>query len=129
MSLISHVQPEFDNCDFFLSVWFEDHKWEARAKALCELMQQENADVIALQEVTPRFHKLLLEKEWVRETYAVSDRDGSSLGSYGVMFLVRQNEPDKVFVNSFSKHELDTMMDRDLLVAHLDLWGEPMALG
>jgi len=87
-------------------------------------------DVIALQEVTPVFLEWLLEEDWVREGYRSSDGVGHTLGSgrgcYGIVILIRKGG---AALKRFVLHELDSMMDRQLLVAHLDVDGEPMLLG
>jgi len=42
-----------------------------------------NADMIALQEVTPEFYELLLSQLWVRQNYYVSDVIGESINPHG----------------------------------------------
>ena len=57
------------------------------------LLAAQQADVIALQEVTPTFLMWLRDEAWVRDTYFLSDSVGTTLrGSfaYGVIFLVRR---------------------------------------
>jgi len=48
-----------------------------------------DADLICLQEVTQPFLNLLLEQDFVREQYVVTDGRGSSIVPYGVVMLVK----------------------------------------
>lgn len=63
---------------------------ERRIPALLELLEQSGADVIALQEVTPRMLAALLAAPWVRRAYEVSDGPGAeTVEPYGVVLLSR----------------------------------------
>lgn len=109
------------------NVWFEDHRFGQRALALFHEMKAANADVIAMQEVTKEFLTLLLQQDWVRSSYFSSDADGHTLGSYGVLLLVKKaglvvtvgGLLTPLRLESFSLHALPTCMDRQLLCAHL----------
>ncbi|QSQ18852.1 DUF504 domain-containing protein [Pyxidicoccus parkwayensis] len=50
---------------------------ERRIPAALEVLRDSDADVIALQEVTPPFLRALLDAPWVRERYHVSDGPGA----------------------------------------------------
>lgn len=52
-----------------------------------KIMQQGNFDCIALNEVTPQYVQLLIQEPWVQENYYLSDIDGSSINSFGNLFL------------------------------------------
>jgi len=60
-----------------------------RWSSLIQTLADEEADVIALQEVTPRFLNLLLSREWVRHGYSstASPSDATSLQPYGNLTL------------------------------------------
>jgi endonuclease/exonuclease/phosphatase family metal-dependent hydrolase len=62
---------------------------EERWPALLRILEQERADVIALQEGTPAFHKRLLAEEWVRRGYHISDCSGNSVKPMGNLLLSR----------------------------------------
>jgi exonuclease III len=62
---------------------------EERWPALLRILEQESADVIALQEGTPAFHKKLLAEEWVRRGYHISDCSGNSVKPMGNLLLSR----------------------------------------
>eukprot|EP00656_Telonema_subtile_P009382 TRINITY_DN14405_c0_g1_i3.p1 TRINITY_DN14405_c0_g1~~TRINITY_DN14405_c0_g1_i3.p1 ORF type:complete len:354 (+),score=57.91 TRINITY_DN14405_c0_g1_i3:130-1191(+) len=109
------------------NVWFEEHNFTARSVAMFALLEHSRADVIALQEVTREFLEPLLQCDWVRDSFVVSDATGSTLGGYGVLILVRVS--CNVQLNGFSMHELDSLMDRQLVVARVDVCGEPMKIG
>ncbi|ETO20489.1 hypothetical protein RFI_16728, partial [Reticulomyxa filosa] len=44
------------------NVWFSDHTWKERQKNLLQILKKKNADIICLQEVTPRFMPGFCEK-------------------------------------------------------------------
>jgi poly(A) polymerase len=61
-----------------------------RTAATLSLLRSVDADIIALQEVTAPFLRALLEKQWVREHYFVSDGpDASTVEPYGQILLSR----------------------------------------
>ena len=91
-----------------------------RCKALIEILQRSNADVICLQEVTPGFLDRLLHQNWVQRFYACSDiPSGESLkfGSgeqYGVVILAKLHLRPK-----FCMWGLPTHFGRRLVTAQL----------
>lgn len=103
------------------NVWFSEHRQHARAEALFAILEQEDADIVCLQEVTPPFLGWLCQQEWARGRYAVSDVVGTTLkGSslvYGVLMLIRR----RLVVRSICLHALPTSMNRAVLVASLSL--------
>ncbi|RKH04027.1 poly(A) polymerase [Corallococcus carmarthensis] len=63
---------------------------ERRTPAALALLRETDADVIALQEVTPTFLKALLAAPWVREHYWLSDGPGANtVATYGQVLLSR----------------------------------------
>ena len=60
-----------------------------RMETLFQLMEKENADVICLQEVLPRFIKSMCEQQWIRSNYVISDCFGFSVLPYGVAILTK----------------------------------------
>ncbi|GMU09956.1 poly(A) polymerase [Corallococcus caeni] len=63
---------------------------ERRTPAALTLLRETDADVIALQEVTPSFLRALLAQPWVREHYWLSDGPGAhTVERYGQVLLSR----------------------------------------
>eukprot|EP01124_Arcella_intermedia_P010636 TRINITY_DN17158_c0_g1_i1.p1 TRINITY_DN17158_c0_g1~~TRINITY_DN17158_c0_g1_i1.p1 ORF type:complete len:389 (-),score=107.35 TRINITY_DN17158_c0_g1_i1:76-1242(-) len=58
-----------------------------RIPALLKELEKTDADVIALQEVEPPFYRMILEQEWVRKKYFVSDVKGHSCFPHGNLVL------------------------------------------
>jgi len=58
-----------------------------RFYALCNLLEKENADIIALQEVSFGIYKKLLQQDWVRNRYYVCENKGESVDPYGTLIL------------------------------------------
>ena len=97
------------------NVWFADYFFYTRCDALLEIVRNCNADVIGFQEVTLDFLEWLLDKQWVRDHYYISDINGSTVNPYGVLLLSRFP------VRRFWWHDLPTFMERKLLVAELEV--------
>jgi len=96
------------------NVWFETGvAFDTRCSALFDIMKQTKADIICLQEVIPRFVQKLVKETWLQDNYYISDCDGSTVGSYGVMIL------SKIPVNQFVEYQLNSEMERSLLTAEL----------
>ncbi len=68
-----------------------EHIYSARRRAACiELLRSRDADIIALQEVTPVLWAQLLASPWVRAGYYVSTgADAAGLAPYGQVLLSR----------------------------------------
>jgi len=92
------------------NVWFGPYQFVRRGEALLAELARQQADVIALQEVTPELLAIIERAAWVRDAYAFSDR---AVVGYDVLLLSRRE------VGSFAMVELPTMMGRRLLVAEL----------
>ena len=69
---------------------------------LCQILQDSNADVVSLQEVTPRFIQLVTSMEWVQKDYATSasttDSGMTSVEPHGLCLLWRRStvQPHKI---------------------------------
>ncbi|CAE7572359.1 TDP2 [Symbiodinium necroappetens] len=103
------------------NVWFSEYRQRIRAQALFGILSATKADIVCLQEVTPKFLSWLREEDFVRTNYALSDSVGTTLrGSelaYGVVLLVRR----ELHLSSLLLHELPSQMSRALLLASLPL--------
>ena len=129
------------------NVWFSRRNWRARARALFKLLDRNRGgkpdfDVIALQEVTPRFLHLLREEEFVQQRYALSDSVGTTFigkpkTAYGVLFLIKRDLiapcsadgaaaalPAPFRLSSLAIHALPSQMSRRVLVLVLDEAGD-----
>lgn len=104
------------------NVWFDNLAFERRAVALLELLAGCDADVIALQEVTPRLLERILASDWVRAGYASSDHRGPTVWPYGVLLLTRWT-PQRLTL-----HPLPSEMGRGLLVAEWSVNGQQLAV-
>ena len=97
------------------NVWFSKHRQRERALSLFSILENSDADVICLQEVTPFFLQLLTEQDWMRKRYILSDSIGTSLkGSqlaYGVIIAVKKPTP----ISMFTLHNLPSRMNRRML--------------
>lgn len=110
------------------NVWFSSRNQVARARALFEIMQAADADVICLQEVTPKFLAMLREEGWVKDSYMLSDSIGTTFrGSfaYGVMMLVHRC----IDLEEFVLHSLPSQMNRSVLLASLRLGLRTLEVG
>jgi tyrosyl-DNA phosphodiesterase 2 len=95
------------------NVCFTDHYLQERCEALLRIVEGCDADVICLQEVTSAYLKYILNQEWVRANYYVSDYTGGTIQRYGVLLLSR------IPIVSLMLHDLPSIMGRKLLVAEL----------
>ncbi|MCB9707015.1 MAG: DUF504 domain-containing protein [Myxococcales bacterium] len=91
---------------------------ERRVAAALALLCERDADVVALQEVTPRFWAALLAEPWVRERYYVSSGTGfEGLDPYGQALLCRW---------PLALDERRLSPRKALLCGRLDLGGRPL---
>lgn len=100
--------------------------WLPRQRALLDEMRNADADFLCLQEVTAEavsgrgqrpFLSLLLEEEWIRRSYYVSDVTGQGTFStwYGVVIASR------VPLSSFKLLSVPTKLGRAVLVANVNV--------
>ena len=92
---------------------------DARIPAILEVLSSLDADVIVLEEVTPRLVAALRAAAWVQTSYAMSG-DEEAVSPHGQLVLSR------LPVISFAKHDFGR--DKSLVVAELEVAGEPLAL-
>lgn len=62
--------------------------------------------------------KFLIEQDWIRKDYWISDATGSTLGSYGVLIVSR------LPVTSLQLGEMVTQMGRKFLLCQFNINGE-----
>jgi tyrosyl-DNA phosphodiesterase 2 len=97
------------------NVWFMPFAFVERGKALLEIIRSCDADIIGLQEVKPEFLRMILEQDWVRRNYLVSDVQGKTVRPHGVLLLSRLPVCRLVLYN------LPSALDRKFLIAELVL--------
>lgn len=100
------------------NIWFGSFYQEERADAMLDLLEQCDADVIGLQEVTLPFLRRLRARPWVRAGYALSDLHGLTIQPYGVLLLTRATP------RHLRLERLPSLSGRQLLVADLELNGQ-----
>jgi endonuclease/exonuclease/phosphatase family metal-dependent hydrolase len=95
------------------NVWFDKFEQEVRRRAVLEILEREQPDVIALEEVTQPFLDALLATPWIREHYAVSRVELDPAARYDVVMLSR------LPVARFTAHTLTSQMGRMLHTVEL----------
>ena len=96
------------------NVWFDPYENERRRRAVFEILEAEEVDVIALQEVTAPFLSALLSCPWVRTEYEVSRLRFDETLRYDVVMLSR------LPVRQFVAHPLSSSMGRRLHMVTLE---------
>src|SRR5262245_9580584 len=96
------------------NVWFDPYESERRRRAVFEILEAENVDVIGLQEVTGPFLSALLSWPWVLDEYEVSRLRFDEKLRYDVVMLSR------LPVRHFAAHPLSSSMGRRLHMLTLD---------
>ena len=86
------------------NIWFDQYFNEQRTRAITDIIQQHDPDVICLQEVTTRSIQYVCASTFIRQHYFASDSpddDYSSVHPYGVWMGVKKNLPIKrIFFNT-----------------------------
>lgn len=95
------------------NVWFAKYYRQERCQALLQILGNCNADIIGLQEVTPSFLEEILEQEWVRDSYYISDITGVTIQPYGILLLSR------LPLRRLFLHDLFSLQNRKVLIAAL----------
>jgi tyrosyl-DNA phosphodiesterase 2 len=95
------------------NAWFMPFGYLERSKALLEIIRFSDADIIGLQEVTPELLEMILEQDWVRKDYLVSDFQGRTVGPHGVLLLSR------LPIRSLVLYNPPSALNRKLLIAEL----------
>lgn len=101
------------------NVWFGGHRFDERCEALVDRLYRADADLIALQEVTPELLAHISAAPWAAD-YERSDPDGEALGNYGVLLLSR------VGLTRVEQVPFPTGMGRSLVVAEAPVGGAPL---
>jgi len=83
----------------------------ARTQALLKILHDSNADIIGLQEVIPRFLKVLTHTPWVRENYFISEVTGESFCGYGNIIMTTMRP------RCFYTRPLESLMGRQLIMS------------
>jgi poly(A) polymerase len=96
------------------NVWFDAFESELRQRALLSILEQEDPDVIALEEVTQPFLDALLATAWIRSHYNVSRTALDPTLRYDVVMLSRPKGA------RFTAHSLTSGMGRKLHALELD---------
>jgi len=91
------------------NIWFGKHNFLNRRNAIFDLLKEKDADVVCLQEVTSYFFNALIENQFIRENYYISD---SYITSYNVVILSK-------FSLKFYVLTLPTQMNRNLVIGEL----------
>lgn len=95
---------------------------EKRYPRVLKAIEESNADVIGLQEVTKTFLDLLLKEPWVRKKYLVSDVTGSTIDPYGVLCLSKV-PIDSMIVYKFKENA------KPILIVNYLLYNETVSFG
>jgi tyrosyl-DNA phosphodiesterase 2 len=105
------------------NLWFGDFRWRDRLRAVLDIVRACRPDLVALQEATPRHLGPILEEDWVRREFRVSDTDGSSVEPHGVLTLSR------LPLAGLKLCELPSQKDRKLLIAELGSGRRSLVVG
>ena len=106
------------------NTWFQGGEQELRYGGLMSVLEQSNADVIVLQEVTMQLLEALMSANWVRDRYkfARSPFRAGAIPSHGTMLLSRLP-----FRNA-TLHPIPTYMGRSLLTVETMINGMKFVL-
>ena len=96
------------------NVWFDAFENELRRKAVVSILEREDPDVIALEEVTQPFLDALLATPWIRTQYAVSRIELDPSQRYDVVMLSRLKG------GRYTAHPLTSCMGRKLHAIELE---------
>lgn len=105
------------------NVWFDAFERELRHGAVLTILEQEDPDVIALEEVTQPFLDSLLASAWVRANYALSRVALDATHRYDVVMLSRLKG------GRFTAHALTSAMGRKLHTVYLETTSGLVAIG
>jgi endonuclease/exonuclease/phosphatase family metal-dependent hydrolase len=97
--------------------WFNPYMEKDRTDILTRILRLNEFDFICLQEVTSFLLTELMNQQWVRDNYILSNADPDNFvpPKYGNIMLVKRRW-SQAFVE-FRKHLLPSRMERTLLVA------------
>lgn len=101
------------------NVWFDKFMFDKRVAEIIRIIVEKDADLVCLQEVTPRFVQFLCKDEEIRKKYVLSDVDGASVNPYGVLMM------SKFKVDAFHNFAFpESGMGRSLLCSVFQLEGK-----
>lgn len=69
------------------NVWFDKYNWDNRLKGILSIIENKNADVVCLQEVTDKFFRFITDQEFIKKTYKITIIPNELLKSYDVLIL------------------------------------------
>jgi poly(A) polymerase len=95
------------------NVWFDPFEFKRRCAAVLSILASEDADVIALEEVTQPFLETVMSTPWVRDQYLMSRDHVDPTLRYDVVMLSR-------FPARFVAHGLTSIMGRRMHTLELD---------
>ena len=68
------------------NVWFGEHNFDDRVRAIIQIILDSDADIVCLQEVTGNFLKMFLRNDTILSRYYLS---GNGIRGYGVCMLIK----------------------------------------
>ncbi|KAJ3081765.1 hypothetical protein HK102_002144 [Quaeritorhiza haematococci] len=75
------------------NIWFDALTLRLRTPHLIQILEEQSADIVCLQECTSEFLRALASSSFVRSTYIVSDISADTFKSwYGVVVMVKRKE-------------------------------------
>jgi len=103
------------------NMWFGKTQLDTRIKTVINIIEELNPDVVVLLQTTPQIIQILEKSPFIRQTYYLSDIDGTTLKPYGVVLLA------KFPFGMINHRPLVSKSGREMLIAHLkvnksDLW-------
>jgi endonuclease/exonuclease/phosphatase family metal-dependent hydrolase len=102
------------------NVWFDSYEQSIRYNALLDIVHQQDADVVCLQEVTSSFLDIACSKDWIQADYVLTEATPSNftIDPYGVILMIHKRvftkyatERPKVML-----HQLPSKMSRHLII-------------
>lgn len=105
------------------NIWFGEYHVRQRYEAIFQILENSQADLITLQEVTEFSLTLLLQQPWVRRNYVCSDISGKTFSRYGVIVLSR------IPLTRIRIQPLPSFMGRKLVVAEALINHETWKIG
>jgi len=103
------------------NMWFGKTQLDTRIKTVINIIEELNPDVIGLLQTTTQILQILEKSPFIRQTYYLSDIDGSTVKPYGVLLLA------KFPFGMINHRPLVSKSGKEMLIAHLkvnkaDLW-------
>eukprot|EP01113_Clastostelium_recurvatum_P051122 TRINITY_DN9857_c0_g1_i1.p1 TRINITY_DN9857_c0_g1~~TRINITY_DN9857_c0_g1_i1.p1 ORF type:complete len:962 (+),score=263.64 TRINITY_DN9857_c0_g1_i1:104-2989(+) len=99
-----------------------------RIQSLLDILRSTDADIIALQEVTPPFLQMILATDWIRAKYFASDcPDAHTVQHYGQLLLATKPFTTIIYPLSGSKYRKHTT-SKQAVVGIFQLHGRPLVV-